>query len=576
MTGKMISLAMATRPCRRTLVVLTLWTCLCYLVFRATSRDDVVAQSGEHLSSRELLQKVFETRRPLVPTPSSSSSAAVNIFEMQPSVDRSPPKPEKDVVHDLASFLPNLPLEYIQENKDKKWHLKGNKTCAKFPTIYDLKISNTYWQVAETSNGTFYLYGAYLDRRKGNRLGPTIRILGMINKLEPTVKTFCQVWFEGSQEPVITKVLEYKYIWFKKWGNYKDGIFQPYMMACQLPSSHHQRVPVSVSVVENFCDQATNNLRVTYNVLQPGESKKPFAVCVKGLDFPTEDISVRLIEWIELLTQLGADKIFMYNLEAHPNVTKVLNYYVRTGQVDLTPLTLPGHQPNMHILQHLYLRSKLNNKRQNEVIPYNDCLYRNIYRYQYVALLDIDEVIMPLKRDNWVDMMRDVEEEALKTHNDSRASVNFRNAYFLDEMLDAHQPGGFFRDIPPYLHMMQHVYRSANYTKPGQYVKCFHDPEKVLILHNHFPLACLGGVCTSYPASTEMAHLQHYRADCVNTLKKSCARDYKNVSIIDTSIWRYKDAVVSRSTDALYKLGFFRTTGPSGAEASAADYNSVA
>ena len=143
------------------------------------------------------------------------------------------------------------------------------------------------------------------------RLGPTIRILGMINRLEPRVRTFCQIWFQGSGQPVISKVLEYKYIWFKKWGNYKHGIFQPYMLACQLPQSHWKQVPISVSVVENECDLATNNLRVTYNRLKEGEKKKKFAVCVKGLDFPSEDISVRLVEWIEMLDILGADKVSM-------------------------------------------------------------------------------------------------------------------------------------------------------------------------------------------------------------------------------------------------------------------------
>ena len=32
-------------------------------------------------------------------------------------------------------------------------------------------------------------------------------------------------------------------------------------------------------------------------------------MCVKGLDFPSEDISVRLVEWIEMLNILGADKV---------------------------------------------------------------------------------------------------------------------------------------------------------------------------------------------------------------------------------------------------------------------------
>ena len=138
---------------------------------------------------------------------------------------------------------------------------------------------------------------------------------------------------------------------------------------------------------------------------------------------------------------------------------------------------------------------------------------------------------------------------------ETRASWNFRNVYFMDEMLDIHEPD-HFHDIPDYLHMMQHVYRSANYTKPGQYVKCFHNPEKALILHNHFPLGCLGGVCTSYPVNTSLGHLQHYRQDCVNTLKKSCKNDFKSASVRDTTIWRWKDDIVQKTSEALSKMGF--------------------
>jgi len=240
----------------------------------------------------------------------------------------------------------------------------------------------------------------------------------------------------------------------------------------------------------------------------------------------------------------------------HPNVTKVLEHYTSQGKVDVTPISLPGHQPNLPVLQHMYLKSKLNNKRQNELIPYNDCLYRNMYRYEYVALLDIDEVIMPIKHNNWAEMMDEVVKASLKVKNETRASWNFRNVYFMDEMTDLHEPQ-HFASIPPYLHMLQHVYRSANYTKPGQYVKCFHNPQKALILHNHFPLGCLGGVCTSYPVDTGLGHLQHYRSDCVNTLKKSCKNDFKSVSVKDTTIWRWKDQVIQKTSDALLKLGFF-------------------
>ncbi|XP_023326460.1 uncharacterized protein LOC111699919 [Eurytemora carolleeae] len=542
-------LSIPSRGLRRSVAILTIWTSFCYLLFRV---PDVEIRPSLSLHSRELLARQENVTSPSNILQSTTETTEVNVFEAQPYIDRSPKMNETEKAIKLQVQIPNLPLVYWFQNR--KNNPSKNSSCAKYPSVYDIHFNNIYWQQTDTSNGTFFLYAAYLDVRASNRLGPTIRILTMINRIEPTVKTHCQLWFNSTNTPIFSKVLEYKYIWYKKWGNYKQGIFQPYLLACQIPKSHWGEVPASVSIVEKECDDATNNIRVIYNKHEG--PKKKFAVCVKGLDFPDDDLSVRLVEWLELLNTLGAEKIFMYNLEVHPNVTKVLNHYVEKGIVDLTQLSLPGYQPNLPGLQHLYLKSKLNNKRQNELIPYNDCLYRNMYRYEYVALLDIDEVIMPLQHNSWQDMMEEVIKASLKVKNESRASYNFRNVYFMDEMLESNNHG-HFKDIPPYLHMLQHVYRSSNYTKPGQYVKCFHNPEKALILHNHFPLGCLGGVCTSYPVEPELAHLQHYRSDCVSTLKKSCVDSFKKYSVKDTTIWKWKDQLISKTTSALLKMGFF-------------------
>ena len=43
------------------------------------------------------------------------------------------------------------------------------------------------------------------------------------------------------------------------------------------------------------------------------------------------------------------------------------------------------------MLQHLWLKARRKHKDQIDLIPYNDCFYRNIYRYEYIGLLDIDE-----------------------------------------------------------------------------------------------------------------------------------------------------------------------------------------
>lgn len=504
-------------------------------------------QSVTPLSSvggRLLLQKRLES----VPLTRHIDTTTLAI-DREPDVDKSPRLSEDKLVEEVQARLPSLPIAYWNKMKNKPMSI--NSTCARFPSIYELEFNNIYWQTLHTTNGTFQFYGAYFDNRAKNSLGPTIRIIGMINRISPTVVTHCQIWFDDLKVPVIVKTFEYKYIWHKSWGNYKQGIYQPYLISCPLPKTHNKKIPSSVSVVEKMCDNSTNNLRVIYE--KPKE-KKNFAVCVKGLDFLHEDLSVRLVEWIELLGFLGADKIFFYELQVHPNITKVLKYYESIGKVQSTPISLAGGQPNVPAFQHLYLTKKINNKRQNELIPYNDCFYKHMYEYHYIALLDIDEVIMPLNSMTWKELVFDtVVPKALKLKPELAASFNVRNVYFLDDLLHNH---GWIKDVPKYMHMLQHVYRSKNFTKPNQYVKCFHNTEKVLTLHNHFPMSCLGSVCTSYPIPTSDAQLQHYRADCVRTLKKTCV-EYRGNSVMDTTIWKYKDALISKVTATLKNLGFF-------------------
>ena len=188
-------------------------------------------------------------------------------------------------------------------------------------------------------------------------------------------------------------------------------------------------MPVSVSIVENKCDYATNNLRVIFNRLSP---KHKFGVCFRAMHYPSDNnisarwilawlnncfdlvsayftFTFRLAEWIELVRKLGAETIFLYTYEIHSNIAKVIDYYVEKGYVEVIQTSLPGNQPNMKILQHLYMKSKMTMRLQQEqVIPLNDCLYRNMYRFEYIALMDNDEVIMPVQDDNWADLMTSI------------------------------------------------------------------------------------------------------------------------------------------------------------------------
>lgn len=52
---------------------------------------------------------------------------------------------------------------------------------------------------------------------------------------------------------------------------------------------------------------------------------------------------------------------------------------------------------------------------------------------------------MPLQTDSWGQLMKVVLPKALAIKNETRASYNVRNVYFLDDLLHSH---GWFKDIP--------------------------------------------------------------------------------------------------------------------------------
>ncbi|CAL8071187.1 unnamed protein product [Orchesella dallaii] len=437
-------------------------------------------------------------------------------------------------------------------NKQGPRYSKPN--CAKFPDLFTVRFSNTHWQFQETEEEIYYFYGAYLDMRGNNESeingnSTVVRVLGMsdallMNENNATVK-FCQLWFEDKHEPEFTEISQVRMIWNYKWGR---GHYYPYLITCQLPSPFKQ-MPVSVSVVSIKCENATNNLNIMHTdrvELSKRTPQKMFGVCVKALDFPHGYMLTRLVEWIEALRLLGADKIFFYEFFVDSEIKKVLDYYEDKGIIHVTQTSLPGELPNHPQLRHLYIRGKKSDKRLTELIPYNDCILRNMYDYKYVAVLDTDEIIMPTEERNWTDLIKIVNTEDIglqKIQKEPISTYCSRNYYFLDGMLHENYTDSEIESIPDGFHMLKHVYRSNNHTGMG-YMKCFHSTEHTLGVHNHFAFFCRGKRCKRHYFDLERAHMNHYRSTCVPEIK-NCSK-YLMDTDRDTGLWRYKDVLINR------------------------------
>ena len=100
-------------------------------------------------------------------------------------------------------------------------------------------------------------------------------------------------------------------------------------------------------------------------------------------------------------------------------------------------------------------------------VTFNDCFYRNMYKYKYIALLDLDEAIVPLGNlTSWSELIKIVETDSLK-ENVSMAAYNFQNINFVDEMTTnklKYMNNSELDEIPQDLHILRNVYREHRYS----------------------------------------------------------------------------------------------------------------
>lgn len=430
----------------------------------------------------------------------------------------------------------NFPAKFVFEHNSEG-------ISGRFPKISDIQFSNTYWQLFEHPNGTFNLLNAYYDNRVSK--SPTIRILGSVKLLEPSAsqsKVICQLWFKNLDIPVISPVTEYLYLWRKEYGYQKNKFLHPYLLCCKIPKLYRYKVPLSVSLVHHMSDTASNVLKIINNRPANGVKKK-FGVCVKQLDFFYNDMSVILIEWLELLFSMGVEKVHIYNLIAHDNIIKVLRYYEKLRKVELSPISLPGYQPNIPSFYHKYLYDNMASKNFLEVMLFNDCFYRNMYEFEWLAVLDVDELIMPGgTAKTWSHIL-----QKIKTFS-KFDEYSFRNVYFFDENKYLNVTR---ENVAPYLHYSKSIHRALNFSREGFWEKSLYSTDRVLTIHNHYAIECVKGKnCRCHEVDITIARLQHY---CFN---KKCTD--KEPAIIDYNIRKYTYQITRSTLKTLEELNFIR------------------
>lgn len=463
------------------------------------------------------------------------------------------------------------------------------------PTEREVVYHNVHWQ----KEAKLFLYSAHLDRRlkAGGRTYPFVRVLAMAEGSLDNDTFFCQLWRQDGP-PIVTSAAATE-IWVDSWDQRsRQRSYRPYLLSCLVIDDDHHNdhrdhdrnndgggdrtnknspaavVPFAVSVVSRPCERKASsflplNGADSYDdgsIVGPpsssssgsGNKRGDFAVCVKGMDF-ADDISARLVEWVEMNRLLGAQLFTFYLYRVHPNTRRVLDYYANVaGVAQVVPLTLPGMQPNFPPSERTkFLRRNVWQKRRNELVPYNDCFYRHAARFRFVVPLDVDELIVPLQHDNWtqlIDYLSWVDPEFIPSH----ASLSAQQVYFFE----SNQPKAAKattttgdRQQHQLLPMVSQTVRAANYSKPGHGVKSFVVSDNCLTVFNHYALEALHpGVKRDAILPTRWVQLNHYKTSCPPVVVQQECSLYTSRTRTDRRLAVYEDRLAARVEHVLREL----------------------
>ncbi|CEF64499.1 Domain of unknown function DUF23 domain-containing protein [Strongyloides ratti] len=247
-------------------------------------------------------------------------------------------------------------------------------------------------------NPPFYIFSSYYDDRDSDYFmkNPVLQIISSgynmsyINENE----YFCHYFDSTTKIYLYSSPIMVRTLWNKAWDP-RESFYTSFLLTCPIKSNNNN---VLFNVGGSYCPDKKLPLNsfVIPTKNNDENSDTRITTCVKGLDF-NQDLSIKLLEWIEWQKYFGINHITLYTYTIHENMEKVLKYYSDIGYITVVPITLPGIEPNYPKERSLFIKRNKQQKRRNELIPYNDCLYRHIKDSKYILVIDIDEIIVPIE-----------------------------------------------------------------------------------------------------------------------------------------------------------------------------------
>jgi hypothetical protein len=214
------------------------------------------------------------------------------------------------------------------------------------------------------------LYSAYYENRKKFK-GPSVCVLGRgaVKKIKK-IDVYALVKFTTNSTPECLGPSHCSAL------NEASGFLYHTVKYCFKLSNSNHVLSVALTVDKN-CSSLSPPVEVYKDYMKP----KRLGLCLQTPIYKATNQS--LIQYIEMYRLLGVEVFTMYTRIPKDTYSSVIDDYVTDGILEF--IQWPKEIKIWSNYQHYV----------GQMLAFNDCLYRNVHRVEYLVVADLDEILVP-------------------------------------------------------------------------------------------------------------------------------------------------------------------------------------
>ncbi|KAL0168660.1 hypothetical protein M9458_036882 [Cirrhinus mrigala] len=245
--------------------------------------------------------------------------------------------------------------------------------------------------VIKVSHLNTYVIGSYMEHRFSEK---QIKMIAIVLRHEQAAYS-CVMCCDGG---TVTSPAEFSI--HSDHFNFDYGtasITCPINSTCSSPTHVAIKARASLGRVTSFQPIKNINIPTTF----PYE----FTICISVMyDYKSV---LNLVQSMEMFRLLGAQRVVIYKTNCNSDTQKILDYYEKRGFVEIIPWTIKKHITVSHGWKRNESPGQLHY--YGQIPALNDCVYRYMYQSRYLALHDMDELILPSKVKTWTELLPELE-----------------------------------------------------------------------------------------------------------------------------------------------------------------------